>query len=442
MNVLVVYRLQTHPLRTAIRDHLYSFRRYSGNRYVYLNLAVRKVPRALAIADFDAVVFHTSFLSARWSPEVFEQMGRRAQPLKGKGRVRVALPQDEFVRTRQLGEFIDEFAIDHVCSVAPESEWPKIYAGVDRDRVRFRRVLTGYLDRRTVDRIAGLDQPLESRSIDIGYRARRHKPWVGRHGVLKAEIADAVGEAARGHGLSVDLSTRNEQVLLGDDWLRFLASCRYTIGAEGGASILDEDGSLSERTERYLSEHPDASFDEVEAACFPGRDGELALYALGPRHLEACATRTCQILVEGGYNGILRAGEHYLELSRDLSNLDDVLDTVGSDEARGRIVEAAYRDVVASGSVGYDRFVAEVEQTYDAAAAAAPGSSLRWTLLGSAATATDAASWAYIALRARYRRGWSRAYSATSRRLPEPAFRVLQRLRATGARLVGGRKGR
>ena len=30
---------------------------------------------------------------------------------------------------------IREFGIDHVFSVAPESEWPLIYDGVDRERV-------------------------------------------------------------------------------------------------------------------------------------------------------------------------------------------------------------------------------------------------------------------------------------------------------------------
>ena len=115
------------------------------------------------------------------------------------------------------------------------------------------------------------------------------------------------------------------------------------------------------RTERYLAEHPDASFEEVEAACFPGEDGKLQLFAISPRHLEACATRTCQVLVEGEYSGVLRAGEHYIPIAKDLSNVEEVLDIVQSDSERERITANAYRDVVASGDYTYRGLVEKVE---------------------------------------------------------------------------------
>ncbi len=115
------------------------------------------------------------------------------------------------------------------------------------------------------------------------------------------------------------------------------------------------------RTERYLDEHPDASFEEVEAACFPGEDGKLQLFAISPRHLEACATRTCQVLVEGEYSGVLRAGEHYIPIAKDLSNVEEVLDIVQSDSERERITDNAYRDVVASGDYTYRGLVEQVE---------------------------------------------------------------------------------
>ena len=123
--------------------------------------------------------------------------------------------------------------------------------------------------------------------------------------MLKTEVAHVVRERAQARGLRVDITTRPEDTLLGDDWYRWLARCRFTIGVEGGASVLDRDGSMLACTERVAAERPGGGFEELEAACFPGRDGELALTALSPRHLEACATRTAQILVEGDYNGVL-----------------------------------------------------------------------------------------------------------------------------------------
>jgi glycosyltransferase involved in cell wall biosynthesis len=364
-NVLVLYGQTQFPQRGTISDHLYSFRRYSAGRVFYLNLAARETPRWLPRVPFDLIIWHTSFLSLRWAPEMFAAARRKAQPLKAIRAPSVALPQDEFIHTDTLCDFLEEFDVGTVCSVAPESEWSKIYRSLDRDRVRFLRVLTGYLDEKTVkriDRIVAAMPP--DRPIDVGYRAWHNAPWLGRHGRLKTRVAEVFQDAAEEHGLRVDISTRDEDTILGDDWYRFLASCKYTVGAEGGASVLDRDGSIRERTEAYLRSHPDADFDEVSTACFAeedGRDGFL-LSSLSPRQLEACATRTCQVLVEGTYSGILEPGRHYVEVRDDFSNLDEVLGVISADERRTEIVDRAYRDVVAGGSWTYRRLVDDVER--------------------------------------------------------------------------------
>jgi hypothetical protein len=321
---------------------------------------------------FDAIYFHTSFLSTRWAPELFAEMARRAWPLRALSDTLVALPQDEFLRSKLVCDFINAFGVDVVCSVAPASEWPVIYPTVDRSRVRFSQVLTGYLEDATVRRIDAILAEGKSRDTDVGYRAWRGAPWLGRHGLLKGILADAFEPAAQGAGLRTDISTRDEDTFLGDDWFRFLARCRHTIGVEGGASVLDFDGRIKEQTELFLASNPGASFDAIEAACFPGLDGGLNLVALSPRHLEACATRTCQILVEGTYNGVLRPGEHFIELRRDLSNMDVVLDQMRDERLREQIVQKARSDVVDSGAWSYRRFVLDVESAAGEALAGTP----------------------------------------------------------------------
>ncbi len=359
--MLVVYTLYERASRESVSDHLRAFGRYSERPCSYLNLALHRAPRMLHRMDFDLVVFHTTFLSKRASREYWELMLARARPLKGLGRVRAALPQDEYLPPAPLCEFIEEFEIDHVFSVAPPSEWPAIYPSIDRGRVRLSRVLTGYLAPDAGERAATLGATTGSRPIDIGYRAKQLPAWLGRHAVAKAQLADAVAAAAPRHGLRADVSTRPEDTLLGEDWLRFLASCRYTIGAEGGASLLDPDGSVRERVERYVAEHPHATYDQIEAACFPGRDGSFGLVALSPRHLEACATRTCQVLIEGDYNGVLEANRHYIPLRADLGNLDEVLAGLDQEDRREAIVEAAYADIVASGNYTYRRLIEQIQ---------------------------------------------------------------------------------
>ena len=361
-NNLIVYGLLQYPLRATIRDHLYSFRRHGSGRYFYLNIAARRPPSWLREVDFDTVIFHHTLTGQRMAPSLLRWQLRRARALDGLGRYRIAMVQDECVYTDAIDAFAGEFGIDHLFSVAPPSEWHKIYPRATAAGVRFSQNLTGYLAAETVERVDRIVAETPERPIDIGYRAWGGLLSFGRHGLLRRQLEDAFGPATAARGLRADLSTDLADTIHGDDWFRFLASCKYVIGAEGGATILDGDGSFKRRTEAYLAKHPDATYDEVEAACFPGEDGRLQLYAISPRHLEACATRTCQVLVEGEYSGVLAPGEHYIPIRKDLSNLDDVLEQIQSDEQRRRLTENAYRDVVASGRYGYERFVAEVEQ--------------------------------------------------------------------------------
>jgi hypothetical protein len=356
-NVLILYCNTTFPMRATIHDHLYAFREYGSFRCFYVNLDLRRLPRYLEAVEFDAIFFHTTFLAKRWFPEVFRAYWRKVEPLKRSRAVKIALPQDEFIHTDILGEFLNEFAIDHVFSVAPESEWPKIYPSVNRERVRFDTLLTGYLSDSTLARINALAAKQGDRPLDIGYRAWRAAPWLGRHGILKAQVNDVFNEESPKRGLTVDISTDPADTFLGDDWYAFLLRCKYTIGVEGGASILDRDGALKAKTEAYTQTHPDADFEEVERHCFPGQDGSLALFAISPRHLEACATRTCQILIEGDYNGILKPERHYIALKRDFSNLDEVLERVRSDQLREIVTRQAYEDIVASGRYTYRHYV-------------------------------------------------------------------------------------
>lgn len=358
-NILICY-YGKYPTRTTILDHLYSFERYSGERCFYLDLATQKLSGSLRRIPFDLIIFHTIFLSARWNAEMFRTIVKKVRPLKDSSAVKVVIPQDEFYCISVVCDFINEFGIEHVFSVSPPSEWQKIYKTVDFSKVKFHQVLTGYLDKHTLERIERTAKTVRERDLVIGYRAWKAEPWLGRHGFLKTQLAEVFQRETTVKGINADISTQAEDTMHGDNWYRFLYRCRYTIGVEGGASILDWDGSIRERTDGYLAQHPKSKFEEVELACFPGMEGSLSLFAISPRHLEACATKTCQILIEGEYNGVLVAGWHYIALKKDFSNLDEVFAQLGDEAHRNKIVENAYQEIVQSGKYFYEGFVRQV----------------------------------------------------------------------------------
>lgn len=355
--VLVVYAADDWPLRTAIADHLFAWRRHGDVDAVFFNVGRRTLPTWLLGIGFDLVVFHTIFLAQRWQPDVFARLRRRLAPLLHADIPRLAIPQDEFLHTDLLCDFLRDFAVGHVLSCADAREWPKIYGSLDR-MPRLETVLTGYLEPATLWRIDAIARRTTvARPIDVGYRAWRAQPWLGRHGMLKTLIAERVMALAPSLKLTVDISLDDRDTLIGDEWLRFLLRSRFTLGVEGGASILDADGSVKRCTEAYLAGHADASFEDVERACFAGRDGELNLFAISPRHLEACATRTGQLLVEGAYNGILRPDDHYIPVRADFSNLSEALELSRREDMRRAMTERAYADVVASGRYTYASFI-------------------------------------------------------------------------------------
>lgn len=403
-SILVLYHSRIAPVRRAIHDHLYSFRRYGGRPCIYINLAVRSVPSWIGDLDIDLVVLHTILLSDRWQPDSFLDVARRMRPIRNVRAPRVALPQDEFINTDVLVKVLDDLGVDHVFSCAPPEEWPKIYGPLMDKGAGLTQVLPGYLEPHTVERIGRLAGEVPKRDIDIGYRAWKPKPWLGRHGMMKGWIADAVEAEGRSRGLRVDISLDERRTLIGDDWFRFLLRSRYTIGVESGASVLDRDGRLRACADEYVEAQPDAPFEDVEASCFPGMDGQLNLRTISPRHLEACATRTPQILVEGSYSGILEAGRHYIPLKADFSNLSAVVDEVARGEDHRDIAEQAYTDIVASGRYGYEEFVHTVLSAAPAVAATkARSHGILWRGLSAWEHANDGLSWGWVRVRQRIR---------------------------------------
>jgi hypothetical protein len=361
LNILVLYNTRTWPMRASQRDHLWAFRRYAqGTCCFYVNLAFGGLPAHVNRIKFDLIVFDWSFVGARVMRDSFRRTLTRIDALKRSGAVKVTMPQDEFCSMDLMCGLINDFGIDVVFSVAPASEWPKLYRTVDFEKVRFVQVLTGYLDERLVDEWSRRFERDAPRPIDIGYRTVSTAIW-GRFNLMKREIGEVFEREAVRRALRTDIAVGEPHLIMGDAWLRFLANCRYTLGIEGGSSLLDWDGSLSAAIGLHQRMSPDATFDEMEGVCIPhGRDGEINVVAVSPRHLEACLTRTGQILVEGEYNGVLRPHEHYIPLARDFSNLDQVFEKMDDEAGRLAMVDRAYRDVVASGDFTYRRMVEQV----------------------------------------------------------------------------------
>lgn len=190
--------------------------------------------------------------------------------------------------------------------------------------------------------VAPADRPL-----DIGNRSALYPPYLGDQ--TRQQFLLAFGERARQRGFVTDIEVSNDpsKRFNREGWVRFLNSCRYTVATEAGTGILEYDDRTRLAVNAYTEAHPGMTFEELEERFFSKIEHPISGKCISSRHFDAIGTKTCQILLEGRYNDILVPGEHYIEVRADLSNLDEVLDSLLDETRRREIVERAYKHVMA-----------------------------------------------------------------------------------------------
>jgi hypothetical protein len=356
MRALILY---WHPLgspaRSSVSAHLAALGRVVGDENAAFVNTVGGAHRSLAKLDVDCVILHTTFLGMRWTTP-FAPWRERSSWIGRLGVPVLAFPQDDYDHAHVLDEWLAELGTTDVFSALAEhvdSLYPTRAGGA-----RFHPVLTGYLDRPARQSARGL---LRDRALDVVYRATSLPYWFGSHGQLKGRIGEEAAAEAKRLSLRHDVSVAPGSVIAGEAWMRFLGSGRATVGSESGSSALDRRGELRRAVAAALREQPSASFEQVASVLPEGWDAHR-FFVLSPRHLEAAATSTAQILVTGEYSGVLSAGRHYLPVQPDLSDLGDALEQARDPHFLQELVDRTYDEIVTSGRNASDVFIACVQQ--------------------------------------------------------------------------------
>jgi hypothetical protein len=312
-----------------------------------------RVCRILDLGEFDVVAIHytISLLSARYLPAPLPERIARFEGLK------VQFIQDEYRSVDAVTAAMRNLGIEVLFTCVPEPAAGQIY---DSRLPAVTRVfmVPGYVP----DELVGRDVPPSAgRPIDVGYRGRDLPVWNGRLAREKADIGRAFLEQSAVRGLRCDISSREDDRIYGEDWNRFLASCRTTLGTESGASIIDFDGSVEALAKDYLARHPGATSEEIEREVTGPHEGKVVINTASPRLFEAAALRTAMILFRGTYAGVVEPGRHYIQLEKDFSNIDWVVERLRDTAYLEELTSRAYDDLVASGRYSLRSAVAEFD---------------------------------------------------------------------------------
>jgi hypothetical protein len=336
----------------TVLDHIDSFR-LSRHKVKTFNPKEMSRSIALNLNEFDAVVIHYSLLLSndRFVSPAFRDKLRRYRGPK------IQFIQDDYRWVNQATQASRDVGVQVLFTAVREPAAAQLY----EERlpgVRRVQTLTGYVPDSLLRRPL---KPLHERTIDVGYRGREVPFWLGRLTQEKKWIGQEFLRLAPAYGLKCDIGWREEDRIYGGDWVGFIANCRATLAAESGASIADFDGSIEDAVRTYLLEHPDASFEDVHEAVLRPYEGNVVANVISPRVFEAAALGTALVMFPGEYSGMLIAGEDYIRLAKDFSNMDEVVTQLKDDDFLTALTQHAYEHLVASGRWSYAAFIQQFD---------------------------------------------------------------------------------
>jgi len=356
------------PYAETVLEHALAFERFSRFPVWSLNTSER-FPRELRGIRFQVILLHYSLFGSA----EYQLNAAFLDYLRGSDTsLRVAFFQDEYHHTGQRFAFIDDYRIDWVYTLLEPANAARVY-GERTHGPRLFSTIPGFVGDELLRQAARSALPESERSIDIGYRARTLPYYMGRGAQEKSEIGRQFAARAAGLGLRLDIATDEADRLYGDQWYRFLGSCLGVLGVEAGVSVFDMDDEARAATQALLAREPDLSFEEVSTRVLHRWEDNLSYRTISPRHFEAAAFNTCQILFEGSYSGMLEAGIHYIPLRKDFRNFDEVIRTFRDPEQRSTIVANARRDLIESGQHSYAGFVRRFDDELERAGIIVPG---------------------------------------------------------------------
>jgi hypothetical protein len=185
--------------------------------------------------------------------------------------------------------------------------------------------------------------PADERPVELGYRAFENDLALGHR--ERRELAERFLEAARDHGLRVDISLDPEDRFDEQGWARFLDRCKGQLGSEAGGDFFELTDETREAVNAYLADSRDASFEDVWQRFFRDYPDAVPGRALSGRNVEAAGTKTVQLLLRGAYGGYFDPDVHYIPVEKDFSNVDEAIAKFRDPEFSASVRENAF-DVV------------------------------------------------------------------------------------------------
>jgi hypothetical protein len=356
-NVLVLYDKHSCHVST-IAEHINAFGNYSKNNVTYYNSTNGERINERFLASFEVLILHYSIrLSSpgHLSDPIYEE-------LKKFVGLKILFIQDEYDNLKSTYKYMSDIHFDIVFTCVPNEYLEYVYPRERFSNVLFEQNLTGYISYQNVFKNT---VPFQDRTVDVFYRGRELPYIYGSLGREKFEIGSTFKSKCEELDtlLNLDLEATNDKRIYGDGWYRAIANSKTMLGTESGSNVFDFDGDLNGIIEAEVANG--RSYNEIYRHHLAERESKVRMNQISPKVFECISLKTVLILFEGEYSGVLEADEHYIELKKDFSNIQSVLDTISNNEKLEQIANNALSHISSNFSLTYESLIARLDQLID-----------------------------------------------------------------------------
>ena len=233
--------------------------------------------------------------------------------------------------------FINETEADYVASQLPENAARWLYSDCTKSEILL--IPHGLNSKKYREYHKQYE-----RKVDIGFIGDEYSFAIGD--IERTKMIEYFVHNGHEHRFKTDIRLGRKLRIPQKQYVEFLNSIRGTIGAESGTYFLEKTDKIQKQIETFLSRYPESTFTEVYNRFIKKYPNPVNGKAVSSRHFEAVGTKTCQILLDGYYNGILKPNAHYLALNKDFSNIQDVLERFRDRHFVQKLVDDTYEYVM------------------------------------------------------------------------------------------------
>lgn len=363
LSILLVSN-QRSAVSALMADHIQALLRHSRHWIYPIDPQALQEEGGFDFSDYDAIAFDQT-VSVQQDDVIPQRIREEIGQFPG---LKVLFAHDTFQDIDAICAAIRQMKVGVVFTRVPESQFERVL-GQRLPEVRLVNWIGGCIS----ERLAQTNSPLlRDRPIDVGCWASPTPPWLGKLADSRFSSGQKLQEHLSGSGLKHEVYPLTYQSQNARAKTDFFRSCKAMYLSGMAASIVDFDGHVEQSVRQYLSDHPNATFEQVSQDVLQPYEGNAHIDILSLELLKAIALRTALILVPGEYSGILSPWTHYIPLEHDLSNIKDVIEAIRDTAALGGMAKRTYHDVVKSGLFSCRHAVKVFDDLIDAHFTGAP----------------------------------------------------------------------